>query len=68
MQGAGFRRNVEPQAQPLGRPVTIAHRGGQQVAVEMPSPASRDYVRERERMDHWRGKAGAGCSMVAKSR
>jgi hypothetical protein len=46
---------AQPEPAPLGRPVTIAHRGGQQIAVEMPSPASRDYVRERERMDHWRG-------------
>jgi hypothetical protein len=52
MEGAGFRRN-EPA--PLGRPVTIAHQGNRLVAVEMPSPASPDYIRERERMDFWRG-------------
>jgi hypothetical protein len=48
-----------PKAQtepaPFGRPVTIAHRGGRQVAVEMPSPASRDYSRERTNFDTWRG-------------
>jgi hypothetical protein len=55
MQARGFRRDVEPQAQPLGRAVTIAHRSGQQVAVPMPNPDSADYVRERERMDFWRG-------------
>jgi hypothetical protein len=55
MQARGFRRDAEPQAQPLGRAVTIAHRSGQQVAVPMPNPDSADYVRERERFDNWRG-------------
>jgi hypothetical protein len=55
MEGRGFRRNVEPQAQPLGRPVTIAHRGGRQVAVAMPSPASPTFERERTIFDAWRG-------------
>jgi hypothetical protein len=46
---------AQPEPAPLGRPVTIAHRGGQQVAVAMPSPASRDYERERTNFDAWRG-------------
>jgi hypothetical protein len=55
MQGAGFRRNAEPQAQPHGRPVTIAFQGAKQVAVPMPSPASPTYERERTNFDAWRG-------------
>ena len=55
LAGMGLRRNVEPQAQPLGRPVTIAHRGGRQIAVAMPSPASPTYDRERTNFDNWRG-------------
>ena len=47
--------NAVPQAAPLGRPVTIAHRGGRQVAVEMPSPNSPSYERERTNFDAWRG-------------
>ena len=48
---------AEPQgsAEPLGRPVAIAHRGGQLVAVEMPHPASAGYERERTNFDAWRG-------------
>jgi hypothetical protein len=46
---------AQPEPAPLGRPVTIAHRGGRQVAVEMPSPASPTYERERTNFDAWRG-------------
>jgi hypothetical protein len=46
---------AEPQAQPLGRPVTIGFQGMKQVAVAMPSPASPTYERERTNFDAWRG-------------
>ena len=46
---------AQPEPAPLGRPVTIAHRGGQQVAVAMPSPASPTYGVERTNFDNWRG-------------
>jgi hypothetical protein len=55
MRGFGFVPKAQPEPAPLGRPVTIAHRGGRQVAVEMPSPASADYGRERTNFDAWRG-------------
>jgi hypothetical protein len=55
MHASGFRRDVEPQAQPLGRPVTIAFQGAKQVAVQMPNPDSASYRAERERFDNWRG-------------
>jgi hypothetical protein len=47
------KAQLEPA--PLGRPVTIAHRGGQQVAVPMPSPASPTYEREMAEFSNWRG-------------
>jgi hypothetical protein len=44
-----------PQAKGSAAAVTIARRGGQQVAVPLPSPASPTYEREMTDFNSWRG-------------
>jgi hypothetical protein len=66
MRGFGFVPKAQAEPAPLGRAVTIAHRGGRQVALAMPSPASAGYAVERTNFDNWRGVVsplgGTSCS------
>jgi hypothetical protein len=57
MRGMGFVPKAPNEPAPLGRPVTIAHRAGQQVALAMPRPNSPTYGAEMDRFSNWRGYA-----------
>jgi hypothetical protein len=61
MEGAGFRRNVEPKAQPQGSAGGRAHavgwKNGEQVAVPLPQPGLPGYGNAMDRFSNWRGYA-----------